>query len=314
MPHVECDWCGEETYKRPSNLKNHNHKFCSRECHSEWRKENPKVYDIPHPSGEEHPRYNSIKLNCDECGKEFTRKKCEVEGKDNHFCSKECFHKWEKGKNFSYPKEGTLSRSNNPNWKGGKVKLTCEQCGEKFKVIPAKKETSKYCSKECYSEALKERVSGEGSYTWEGGPIIITCDNCGKRIERNKSWYQKQENHYCSQECYFKSSGQLPSSLEKIVIDVINDNNLPYKYVGDHKIYIGKLNPDFIHSEGDNKIIEVFGNYWHKNKEDIAFKDTEGGRKKYFSIFGYNTMVIWGNQIKNMSENDICNEIKSFRV
>lgn len=43
--------------------------------------------------------------------------------------------------------------SNNPNWKGGKVVIECELCGKERKVVPAKVEKSKYCSRSCSSKA-----------------------------------------------------------------------------------------------------------------------------------------------------------------
>jgi len=35
---VECENCGMEVEKRPSQLKKREHHFCSLECFGEWRK------------------------------------------------------------------------------------------------------------------------------------------------------------------------------------------------------------------------------------------------------------------------------------
>ena len=38
---TKCDWCGATVHKRPRDFVVLNHHFCNRECHREWRKENP---------------------------------------------------------------------------------------------------------------------------------------------------------------------------------------------------------------------------------------------------------------------------------
>jgi len=52
-------------------------------------------------------------------------------------------------KNLSLCRIGKNLAADNPNWKGGMVSLTCQQCGNPYHVIPARKEKSKYCSNAC---------------------------------------------------------------------------------------------------------------------------------------------------------------------
>lgn len=59
-----------------------------------------------------------------------------------------------------------------------------------------------------------------------------------------------------------------------------------YKYVGDGDVWIAGKNPDFINVNGQKKIIEVFGDYWHRN-------DKPSDRMKIFEPYGYKTLVIW---------------------
>ncbi|MEK6882205.1 MAG: NUMOD3 domain-containing DNA-binding protein, partial [Nanoarchaeota archaeon] len=77
-----------------------------------------------------------------------------------------------------------------------------------------------------------------------------------------------------------------PNKTEQKLIDYINNLKLPYKFVGDGKIWIGRLNPDFISLDGSNKIIEVFGEYWHTTKANTPTK-TEEGRVEYFKQLGF---------------------------
>jgi len=64
-----------------------------------------------------------------------------------------------------------LNGSNNPNWKGGRVKQVCKMCGCNFKVYPSRPPTGKgvFCSKECLAEWQSIHYAGEGGPQWLGG-------------------------------------------------------------------------------------------------------------------------------------------------
>lgn len=68
------------------------------------------------------------------------------------------------------------------------VTCTCIVCGTKFNVKPSKKDTAKFCSRECQYEYMKHRT-GE----W----IIKICPSCGEPFEILKSKNKK----YCSEKC-----------------------------------------------------------------------------------------------------------------
>jgi len=105
-----------------------------------------------------------------------------------------------------------------------------------------------------------------------------------------------------------KANKSRPNKPEKIIINLIKQHNLNFIYVGDNKKWFkGKtqsFNPDFI-NEDENKIIEFFGNYWHKDTQE---KDKE--RLKTHSKYGYKTLVIWEHELKNKEQ--IVNKIKNF--
>ena len=45
-----------------------------------------------------------------------------------------------------------------------------------------------------------------------------------------------------------------------------------YKFVGDGQVIIGWFNPDFININGQKKIIELYGDYWH-NRPEMKTRD-----------------------------------------
>jgi len=64
-----------------------------------------------------------------------------------------------------------------------------------------------------------------------------------------------------------------------------------WKFVGDGQVIIAGRCPDFINVNGQKKIIELFGDYWHKG-------ENPQNRADLFKPFGYETLVIWENEMK----------------
>jgi hypothetical protein len=64
-----------------------------------------------------------------------------------------------------------------------------------------------------------------------------------------------------------------------------------YKYVGDFRFFLGGKNPDFMNVNGQKKLIELYGDYWHK-------KGSERIRIDHFKQYGFNTLVIWEHELK----------------
>ncbi len=76
-----------------------------------------------------------------------------------------------------------------------------------------------------------------------------------------------------------------------------------YKYVGDGEFILAGKCPDFVNINGQKKIIELYGNYWHKGetgKERIAL----------FRQYGYETLIVWGSELKD--EEELINRILGF--
>jgi len=69
-----------------------------------------------------------------------------------------------------------------------------------------------------------------------------------------------------------------------------------YKYVGDYKINIERYSPDFINVNGQKKIIELYGNYWH-NLPGYKLRDRR--RLETYRKYGYQTLIVWENELTN---------------
>jgi hypothetical protein len=80
--------------------------------------------------------------------------------------------------------------------------------------------------------------------------------------------------------------GISPNKLEIKVADIL-DCVCPneYTFTGDGSFIIGGIIPDFTDINGQKKIIEVFGDYWH-TKKGIRYSQTEEGRREICHRFG----------------------------
>ena len=87
--------------------------------------------------------------------------------------------------------------------------------------------------------------------------------------------------------------GKRPNKTESYLNKILQDS-FPneWKYVGDGQVWIDGKNPDFININGSKKIIELDGEYWHKDKNSKE-------RIKLFKKFGYETLVITDKELKN---------------
>lgn len=97
-----------------------------------------------------------------------------------------------------------------------------------------------------------------------------------------------------------------PTSFEKKLIDLINENNLPFKYIGNGDLIIGYKNPDFIETNGKKLLIETYAKFWHP-------QNYEKQRSKLFKKFGYKTLFLNENHLQSRNWQKIClNKISMF--
>ncbi len=171
--------------------------------------------------------------------------------------------------------------------------------------------------------------------------VMVVCQICGKRFykprrppSRGSPKYIEKPGVYCSKECYDKCRSELakkvwnnedycknwaegmrfayqtkPNKPEKLFINIIEENDFSYKYVGDNSLRIGRLNPDFAHNNGEMKLIEIFGDYWH-NRSDERYLGTVKGRIEYFKERGYDCLVLWEHELNN--KQNIIYKVETF--
>ena len=97
-----------------------------------------------------------------------------------------------------------------------------------------------------------------------------------------------------------------PSSAERKVMKLIEKYNLPYRYTGDGSLVIENLIPDFICTNNQKTLIEVFGRPFHdpevfkkKFKKEISKVRTEEYRREIYAKYGWKMIVIWEEELTN---------------
>ena len=201
-----CEFCGE-SLSHPSHLSRH-----KRLKHAD------ELENICPTCGDSFVSERGVKLHhkrshgetltvetseCKQCGVMF-------EHRDNltpHTCSTDCRDKWQTGENAS-------------NWRGGKVSVTCEWCGEQTKHNPNKADERMFCDKWCAGKWRSETQSGENNPVWKGGKVWYY----GPNWKRQRRKARKRDQYKC-RECGAteRELGSIPSVHHRVKIRHFKD-------------------------------------------------------------------------------------------
>lgn len=122
-----------------------------------------------------------------------------------------------------------------------------------------------------------------------------------KSLKMIKHWKDKD---YVSKVLYglAHQKKHRPTSYEKIIIDLCLEKNIPFRYIGDGKLWITSeyknMNPDFIH-ESLKLIIEVYRDYWKD-------KDYEYNRRRLLEAVGYKVIFLSDKDILKVDVKNHC--------
>lgn len=149
------------------------------------------------PSQKEN-RSTMVDVECDHCGELTEKREHQLRRFNNVYCSPECQYA------VLSKQTGEESRA----WKGGKVEIECETCGETRKVKRVEQDKSRFCSQDCMLEWRSKAFTGEGHPRWNPNSEEIyygpnwpeqrrkarerddhECQVCGLGKERHKEKY-----------------------------------------------------------------------------------------------------------------------------
>jgi len=169
-----------------------------------------------------------------------------------------------------------------------------------------KKAISKSSRHTKHTDEYKKKMS----LIFKGKPMH--SDETKKKIGKKSKEFHSSMSVEKKKKWFFKLfSSQKPNGLEKRLIKVFKKNNLPYKYVGDGKIWIVKKNPDFLNTNGKKEVIEANGCYWHgcpKCYPNGGYKGVKDNSKRissHYRKFGFECKNIWEHDITDMSDEHV---------
>lgn len=162
----------------------------------------------------------------------------------------------------------------------------------------AKKKISETHKGMKYSEETKNkiRISKIGKKSTDKTRELLS------NISRNRWKYNKE---YV--EKVLKSINTKPNKEEILLNDIIQ-STIPGEYKinvrADVMILGGKI-PDFVNVNGKKKVIELFGRYWHDNKNLVSSnknykRQSYEDRIGFFKNLGWDTLIIWNNELKDL--------------
>lgn len=236
--------------------------------------------------------YDKIRF-CVYCKKElhYSQKK---------FCCTKCFGLSMSGKNHPMYKDGNSTK-----------KKKCSICDS---LISVRSKTN--LCRSCYVKHNK----GKNHPAWKNGVSKSHCIICNEVIGGSSTWcrkcFDKSNQRSIIQSKKWKEQQYAMKQLQLIQKGLNTIFNVPerklskllhklfpkeYKFVGDGKVWIVGKNPDFINVNGQKKIIELFGDYWHSKKiTGKKKKEHRIQRQKHFANYGYKTLVVWEHELKTI--------------
>lgn len=308
---IECKDCGKR-FDDEVALFNHSHR-----AGCEIQGKSP-LEDEPHPTeGRERAKETKKKIS-------KARK-----GRNHSAETKEKISDTLKGKYESGEMEPTYEGSFQ-----NEGSFVCSECGKTFGKLASlaghmnahsdKENTGQFGNRPAWNkgmskEEMMEHYPDDFDFAyWEGKEspkkeerIMIECKGCGKEFK--KPHYSNQK--YCSIECYLENQewdmerrkkaakgakmadfSRKPTKPEVKFMDLCDEFNLPYKYVGNGDFWIENKNPDFVNCNGKKVAVEILGDYWHTEKE---FEE----RQELFRTYGWKCIGIWEHEI--MSEDNV---------
>lgn len=143
------------------------------------------------------------------------------------------------------------------------------------------------------------KTSSKGQKAWNKGltkemdeRVLKYSQNCSQTKKENWLKLTPQEKSDFVRK-WRRATNKRPNLAEQL-LDNILQNNFPNKweYVGNGKLVINGLIPDFANINGKKTLIELFGDYWHRN-------DNPQDRIDKFAELGYPCLVIWSSKLEN---------------
>lgn len=141
---------------------------------------------------------------CPVCSVTFHVKPYRLKAVPSPCCSRRCTGIRQAPQKIEKTQKRNRTGEHNPNWRGGKVQVACDQCGEILERKPyaAKRGDHQFCNQACRGAWGATHLVGSDNKKWQGGAPEETCDWCGKIYRRFRAKRDAiYTAHFCSRKC-----------------------------------------------------------------------------------------------------------------
>ncbi len=271
-----------DALKRNGQENSNARQFCSHKCAVEHR--------------EKHRVVVRHKRICKTCGKEF-----DATRKDANYCSKECSSKrkpYERSVEWRKKKSEEMTKHNPAKTKEARKKMSDTRKGkphseEHNKNIGIALKNSEAFHALFKNEEYLKKIANSLTGTERSEEV---CKKISESLKHTWASYSSEQKDALVAKI-MKGNAMSPNKQEmrlfKVLVEICIPLGLTPLFVGDGSLVINGRCPDFI-IKGSNKLIELFGTYWHKNEDQEE-------RINLFKDSGYRTLIVWENELDNES-------------
>ena len=145
---------------------------------------------------------------------------------------------------------------------------------------------------------MQDANSGENNY-WYGKHL--SKEHKANLREARK--HQKMPKHHTKPELIFEA--------------ICKKHNLPFKYTGDGRFWIERINPDFIECNGKKIAVEVYGDYWHSPLLRPDMKEIQNPiyRMGVLKKYGWMLAAFWETDLlREVAEAFVLSELKKYGI
>jgi len=145
-------------------------------------------------------------------------------------------------------------------------------------------ETKKKMSKHSKLRTLSKKVRREMGARRKG----FKHSNKIKRLITKKAREHWQDPGYVK-----KIMQKITPNKQELKLNSLLEKLLPreYKFVGDGQFILAGKCPDFVNINGQKKLIELYGDYWHRY-------DNPQDRIDLFAKYGWDTLIVWEHELE----------------
>jgi len=164
-------------------------------------------------------------------------------------------------------------------------------------ALPEVKAQRSASTKKCWEEHPERKEKQSLAMAGDGNPAKRSEVRVKSSESVKKCW---QVPDYVSKQ--MKARGVKPNQIEKQLDKLLQELLLnEYKFVGDGQFILAGKCPDFVNVNGQKKIIELYGDYWHGEERTGRTKEEEEQQRiDCFAQRGYRTLIIWQHELKNL--------------